>query len=220
MERIKYLIARELNNLKQLTPKERIVYLWDYYKISVVVFTLVFALGIAGIFYYFSSGATSLYVVLVNAQETESTVFSELLDANSSGSEQNIVEVEGSYKLQTGASENADVTTVQVLAALFSIGDMDIFAANEDVFQRYASQGGFEDLEPFLSEDLLTVHTDDLYYTDVNGVQMLSGIWLREGSPLHTVGYYTDDVVLGIAANAGNFDNALCIVKSMLEKIG
>ena len=114
-------------------------------------------------------------------------------------------------------SGTADPSTVQVLAALFSAGDMDLFAADEQVYQRYAGQDGFEDLSLYLSEDLLKAHEADLYYATVDGGQILSGIWLRQGSPLHQAGYYSEDVIIGITAHAVNLDYAVKALEYFLE---
>ena len=56
--------------------------------------------------------------------------------------------------------------------------------------------------------DLYTCTTED-------GNEIVAGIWLHEGSPLHEAGYYTGDVVIGVAANAQNLDPAVEFMKSL-----
>lgn len=218
MERIKYLIQREWSNLKGLTPRERVYYVWDYYKMAIAILTLVLVLLIAGFAYTLGRGRVVLYVVLVNAAESDSSLFTTLLEEEGVNMDGCKVEVEDSYRLLLEEESITNASTVQVLAALFSMGDMDIFASDEAVFQRYAVQGGLEDLSLLLPAELLKAHETDLYYAQVNGAEVLCGIRMGENSPLQEAGWYCGDIVVGIASNAGNLGNAVTVIQALLER--
>ena len=217
MSRMKYLLQREISNLKGLTFREKAAYIWEYYKITVSVLGLILVLAVTGTAFYSGRGKTAMYMVLVNAAEQEENPITEMLQKAEIIPAGHEVEVEDSYRLSMENSGTVDPSTVQVLAALFSAGDMDLFAADEQVYQRYAGQDGFEDLSLYLSEDLLKAHEADLYYATVDGGQILSGIWLRQGSPLHQAGYYSEDVIIGITAHAVNLDYAVKALEYFLE---
>ena len=51
--------------------------------------------------------------------------------------------------------------------------------------------------------------------TTEDGNEIVAGIWLHDGSPLHEAGYYTGDVVIGVAANAQNLDPAVEFMKAL-----
>lgn len=105
-----------------------------------------------------------------------------------------------------------------MLAALFGIGDLDVFVADEAVFDSYADQDAFVDLSLFVEPEVLEACSDALYYTEnADGEQILSGIRLREGSFLHRAGYYGQEVLMGVAANAQNLDNAVTMVQQVLK---
>ena len=104
---------------------------------------------------------------------------------------------------------------MQVLAALFGIGDLDLFAADEAVFASYASQEAFVDLSLFLEKEDLARH-ERYTYPGEGGREIVAGIRLKPGSPLHRAGYYTDEVILGVAANAQNLDPAVAFVKELV----
>ena len=104
-----------------------------------------------------------------------------------------------------------------VLAALFGISDLDLFASDEAIFQRYADQNAFADLSKLIEPELLSRHEADLYYYDTeDGQRVLGGIVLHPGSVLHQAGYFHADVILGAAINGENLDMAIRFIKALL----
>ena len=109
-----------------------------------------------------------------------------------------------------------------MLAALVGIGDLVVFAADEAVFTAYADKDAFVDLSLFIEkEDLAKAQ---LYVRPGDGVQTraerIDGIRLEAPSPLHEAGYYSGPVIIGIAANARNLDEALAFVKQIVKEAG
>ena len=120
------------------------------------------------------------------------------------------------YTLRYDDYSSTDGETVQVLAALFGIGDLDLFVADEPVYSSYVAQDAFIDLSLFVEKEDLEPY--DLYtYTGEEGREIVAGIWLHEGSPLHRAGYYTGDVIIGVAANAQNLDPAVDFMKTLIK---
>ena len=121
-------------------------------------------------------------------------------------------------ELSLGLSNNeaADMETMQVLTALFSISDLDVYVAPEEYFEYFAANNGFADLSVLIDAGLL--EKEDLYRYD-NGTenQPVQGIILHDGSPLHKAGYYHDDVIIGVVGNATNLDEAIALVTQLLR---
>ncbi len=112
----------------------------------------------------------------------------------------------------------ADIETLQVLTALFTISDLDLYAAPKEWFDYFAKEGGYADLSLLIDKQVLQKHEKDLYYSkDEKGREILSGIILHEGSPLHEAGYYHDDVIIGVPVHAVNMDVAVSFLKLLLE---
>ena len=145
MEKLRHFLQSEKEKLRTLNRRQRLQYFWDYYKLPIGAVLLAAAMLIYTLCYNAGPGKIDLNAVLVNAQEGDSTLFSQALQAGGWKSPQVRVDTTLTY---TNAAELAeeDVATIQVLFAQFTMGDMDLFAANPEVFQRYTDQDGFENL--------------------------------------------------------------------------
>jgi len=212
-------INEEMAKWKKLNWHQRRAYLWDYYRIPLIILGLAILLGVYMGAYIAGRGQTALFVVMINAGEGDASVFDRLLEGTGEASARGEVAVDSGLSLRLlDETLDNDVQTMQVLAALFGMGDMDLFSANEEVFRMYAQKDGFENLALLLPQDLQREHADQLYrYTGESGRETVGGIILRKGSPLHQSGYYTDDVIIGIANKAEHLDLAMQFIRIMLE---
>ena len=100
------------------------------------------------------------------------------------------------------------------LAALFGISDLDLFAADEAVFEGYAQQDAFADLSVLIDRELLA--GADLYTYTLEGKTVTGGIVLHSGSALHEAGYYHGDVIVGAAVNAEHLEEAVAVLRQLL----
>lgn len=217
--KLKEQVNQDKQTLKQLNPQQKCLFIWDYYKLPILCILLVLILAVTGITLAASSGKTALYAVLVNANnEAAADPFTPLLEKGGKDMRTQKVSVEASYTLHYENPTDMDATTLQVLAALFGIGDLDVFAADEAVYASYAKQNAFVDLRLFISADILKAHQSDLYYSEAeDGTPIVSGLWLREGSFLHEAGYYSADVIIGVATQAQNFDDAVLAIQQIWQ---
>ena len=219
MNRYQKQIKNDAKAFRALRGKEKLHFLWDYYKLPICAVAIVLALIGSTLLYSAGRGKVNLYVMLINANdETESTWFRDTLAQRNFDMEKYGVDVEDHYTLNPDNAGEADIATMQVLAALFGVGDMDLFVANQEVFDLYTAQDGFENLGVLLPRELKEGHSGDLYrYTNSDGAEIIGGVWLREGSALHQAGYYSGDVLVGIATQAEYLDEALAVVEALLE---
>ncbi len=214
MGKMKNFLRGELEKLKPLSPKERVGYIWDYYKIPILVTLIVVALGTSAIVHFATRKNPGLYVVLVNAQDREDSLFEDLLEKETG---QNIyVEVDDTYQI---THDGSDFYMIQVIAALFSMGDVDLFAADEETFSGYASQQCFADLTTVLPPEILDACGENLWYGEENGAKVLCGIRLKEDSPLHKAGWYRDEVIIGLSVSAKNPDRGALVLKGIVDGI-
>lgn len=208
---------KDRQTLKRLDAKQKRQFIWDYYKIPIIAVVLVVMLAATGISLAVSGSKTAFYAVLVNANnEAAADPFTPLLEQGGMNMTGRKVDIEANYTLHFDNPGAADASTLQVLAALFGIGNLDLFAADEAVFEKYAEQYAFVDLRLFIPAKVLQAHEAELYYSKADdGSQIVSGLWLRSGSFLHQAGYYSGDVIIGVATNAQNFDAAVLAVQQI-----
>lgn len=208
-------IRRDIKTARSLDKKDRLEFVWDYYKIPITVLLSLFVLAVLTFAFRLNGAGTAMYAVLINADDTgDSAVLDGLLARSGIDTDGKTVDVAAGYTLRYDDPTNTYADTIQVLAALFGIGDLDLFAADDAVFRSYAEMDAFIDLSLFIERDVLDRH--QLYtYVNGSGRQVVAGIRLSAGSPLHTAGYYDGDVWIGVAANAQNLDPAIAFMKQL-----
>lgn len=215
-------LNRDRAMLKTLEGNSKYLFIWDYYKIPILTSLFLLILLVAGVVSAVNRQDIAMYAVFVNAQTVESQPDKAALDALLAESgvdmEGKTIDLTADLTLGLKGNEEYDGQTLQILASLFGITGLDVFAADEAVFERYASQDAFVDLSLFLEPELLEDANCRPYrYVNGEGREITGGIVLEADSVLHEAGYYYGEVVIGVAANAENLDMALCFVRQLLK---
>ena len=211
-------LRRDRETLRTLDRKARLQMIWDYYKIPIIGLLCVLILTALTLAIRISASGTVFYAVLVNAEEGgEKAGLEELLTRGGVELNGRTIDVSANYTLRYDDPANGYADTVHVLAALFGIGDLDFFAADEPVFAAYADKDAFVDLSLFIEKEDLDRMRKYTRSGD-GGREIVAGLWLTAPSPLHAAGYYNAPVIIGIAANARNLDEALAFVKQLVKE--
>ena len=205
--------------LKKLSGRDKWLFVWDYYRIPLIAAACVMILTAITVLTNAGREEVALYAVFVNTdvslEEPDASTLNDLAEAAGIPMEGKTVDLTANLTLGQTYSEAADAQTVQVLAALFGISDLDLFAADQAVFERYAQQDAFADLSVLIDRELLA--GADLYTYSVEGKTVTGGIVLHPGSVLHRAGYYHGDVIVGAAINAEHLEEAVAMLRAMLE---
>ncbi len=206
--------------LKKLSGREKWLFVWDYYKIPLIALCCVIILTAITLLTNAGRGEVALYAVFVNSDRSFEEPDSALLDALAERAgipmEGRTVDVTANLTLGQDLNEAYDAQTVQVLGALFGISDLDLFASDQAVFERYAQQDAFADLSVLIDRELLA--GADLYTYTVEGKTVTGGIVLHSGSALHEAGYYHGDVIVGAAINAEHLEEAVAMLRQLLAE--
>ena len=202
-----------------LSGRDKWLFVWDYYRIPLIAAACVMLLTAITLLTNAGREEVALYAVFVNTdvslEEPDASALNALAEAAGIPMEGKTVDLTANLTLGQTYSEAADAQTVQVLAALFGISDLDLFAADQAVFERYAQQDAFADLSVLIDRELLA--GADLYTYSVEGKTVTGGIVLHPGSVLHRAGYYHGDVIVGAAINAEHLEEAVAMLRAMLE---
>lgn len=209
-----------LDTLK--TRKDKLIFLWDYYKVPIISIILVLLIGSYSLISSLTKKPVILYAVLLNSDsqivEVESNVFIDKLSKAGIDTEGKEVDINDYLTLGMDNKESEDIETLQVLNALFTITDLDVFVGYKEDFDQFKDKDAFCDLSLLIDKQLLDKHSDDLYkYEDSSGKQIVGGIILHENSPLHKARYYHSDVIIGVASNSVYMDNALAFIRQLLS---
>lgn len=202
--------------------KSRVTFIWDYYKIPIIVFLSVLFLSVILLISNIGRKDASMYVVLLNndssLRECDSTIFDETLKKTDLDLKGKSVDVNDKLSVGQEGNEAEDIETMQILTALFTISDLDLYVADKQYFDYFLEDGGYADLSLLIDQNLLERYKDDLYYWENQyGQKTLCGIILHNDSMLHKAGYYHNDVIMGVVANANNLQAAVEFIRQMLS---
>jgi len=209
---------------RTLNREERLLFIWDYYKIPILAAVSVLVLTVMTLISWAGKKDVAMYAVFVNSDvsvaEVRPALLDDLLAEAGVDMEGKAIDVTADLTLGKDYSNETDGQTIQILASLFGISGLDVFAAEQESFDRYAVQDAFVDLSLFLEPELYAKNGCVPYwYVNGDGREILGGILLKPGSPLHDAGYYHTDVLLGVAANAQNLEEAVAFIKQLLTAV-
>jgi hypothetical protein len=99
----------QIKPLREMKPKERIQYIWDYYKVTILV-TIVTVLVVGGVLYhYITYRDPALELLMVNVRQSDDTIpadtFSDFLDANGFDSAKELVEINSALSLDVTSDD-------------------------------------------------------------------------------------------------------------------
>lgn len=162
------IIREEWKKLFALTWKERLVYIWDYYKPLMV--------GILGIICCISIGVSiyhnkqlnylvSVYMVDCNMLDVPSEEIATDFAAYLGGmGEHDVVTVDTSVQLNAEDMSQYGMANQMKFTALIAAGDIDLAFFTPEAYERFREAGTCTDLTEVLSEEQLEQWSDLLVY--------------------------------------------------------
>lgn len=222
--KLKKRIQRDRAVFRSLSREERLLFIWDYYKIPILSAVSVLVLLVTALFSWAGRKDIAMYAVFVNSDasvvQTNPGLLEEILGAGGVDMAGKTIDITADLTLGKDYSSETDGMTIQVLASLFGISGLDVFAAEQETFQRYAVQDAFIDLSLFLEPELYEkAGCVPCRYPNGSGQEILGGVILKPGSALHAAGFYHEDVVVAVAANAQNLEEAISFVEQLLKQL-
>lgn len=143
---------KQMETIRKLKGKERLEYLWQYYKmVPVFCIAIVLAVYIVAVMINNSLNDPLLSVVVVDSAKTGDEAAEELqneiLQIVGTGEKHDFVETNlSAVSLDTGV----DVTKLRVL--LSAAGEADAVICGEEVYEEYSAQGAFVDMKELLGD--------------------------------------------------------------------
>ena len=142
--------------LNDLHGKKKIQYIWDYYKLPIVICLIFLYIISYTIYGRFSQKETLLYTALVNVSASEqltdelSLGFLDFLDVNSSKKELKLYT--GLYLTDTPDSPNYEYTYASRIKTVASIDDekLDVVLMNKEAFDAFSQNGYLCNIEELL----------------------------------------------------------------------
>ena len=187
-------IKKEQKKMKDMTLKGKIAYIWDYYKIHIII-----GLVIAGSLFVFirdwvkASRPVYLNAVVLNTildYEGDSDIASDFRSYAAIDPDTYNCMVDTSLRMEIGGGDQMTMATEQKILSLFSAKELDVMVAPEEIVEYYAPENAFLDIRTIISED--QIHTFEsagypLYYATCEGQTFPAGFYVGSSAYLHKI---------------------------------
>lgn len=213
-------------DFKKLSRQEKIQYIWDYYKIHIIVAIVVLYFAITTIAQKLSYREPLLNVLMLNypnAEQDATAGFEEFFDAYGYEKYEGAVICDTSLQFSTEEEkaeygEMFDYQNYQVLYVTVGSEEQDVLFGNDEAFMQITRMGVLADLSEVLSEELLEKYAEQLIYTEADeetagypcAVKLTENQWL-ESNQLYEECYF------GIFQNGSNPERAVEFAEFLLS---
>ncbi len=219
-------LQEEKKKLKNMSIKDRLWYIWEYYKIPILSIMAALALiGSIGSAMYQNRFETALSCFILNSRPgSDADLLSSYFDQDFrqyAGLDENVkIDVDSSMSLTFDESAMSELTYASLakVTAVISTKDLDIMIGNPETAAHYGSMGGFADLKELLPADVYDKVKDRLYMTtnEETGETAATGIFIGETDFCDRTGLIMEEPVLSVVSNSTRTDTCLKLIRYIL----
>jgi len=205
----------EKKKLKDMTFKEKIDYIWTYYKIQIIIIAVVLIfLGsiINGILNppipsYAGVATYELFLGDDFDAEFERIMTEQLIEDPK-------LEKIYVHSFLSGDDPTAQMAMAQKLMALLTTRELDLFIAENEVFEGYIREGMLMPVNQTglkISEDLLVYGS-----TEDDETELAYGINLKNSGVFNDLGIRGEMITIGVIVNTERLENTLALLEAIL----
>lgn len=217
----------ETAKLKNMTWKDKLWYIWEYYKFPIIGVALaIFLVTSIGTAMYNNRFDTALSCVILNSKVTSddppvNNYFNEGFRQFINLDENTKIDVDYSMSISFDESAMTEYSYAEMakLTAIISSKELDIMIASPETIDHYGTMGGFMDIKETLPPDLYEKVKDSLYVTasDETGEETACGIRLSETDFQAKTGLIVKDPVIAILGNSTHIENSIQLIRYILQ---
>ena len=216
----------EKEKLKHMSWKDRIWYIWEYYKFHMLLILIALViLWIIGSSLYRQSFTTRLSMAVINDHSggNSSTVplmegLREALDCG----KKDLIEINEGLFVDTNEETMSQYSYASMakIAALVSGGMLDIMITDEATIRHYENLDAYMDLSGLLPDTLYSQLEDQfLYVTTKEGKKIPAAVSLEDSSLKDDTGIVMDPPYLAVIANTQHKEDSLEAISYLFRSI-
>ena len=185
-ETLKNEAREEQAKLKKMSFRDKLWYIWEYYKIHMLIgCVILFFLYALGTIFYQKSFTTQLFFIVMNDRSGSEADYEGLANefkTRMGYGKKDKVEVDSSLYISFEESTSQlDYASLAKVTAIVASKDLDVLISDSPAVEHYASNGAFLNLEEVLPADLWDMVKDDVYMAkDENGNSFPAAISLDD----------------------------------------
>lgn len=213
---------REREKLKNMPPKDRAWYIWEYYKVHIfILIGLCLVIYLIGEILYNKTFTTQLSYATINnfSPDYSFDEFNEEFKAYMGYGKKDVVEGDGSMVIRYGeVISEMEYGNMAKVSALVAAQDLDILICDHLNIDHYAQLDGFRNLKETLPEDLWRQVEPLIYYgKNEAGEEIPCGIDLRGSYFFQKTGIAMEPCYLGIVNNTARIDTVISWIRFALD---
>ena len=216
----------EKEKLKHMSWKDRIWYIWEYYKFHMLFLLIaIMILWIIGTALYRQSFTTRLSIAIINDRSGGNSSSDPLmagLRETLNCKKKDMIEINEGLFLDTNEETMSQYSYASMvkIAALVSGGMLDIMIADEATIRHYESVDAYMDLRNLLPETLYSQLEDQLLYTEAgDGQEIPVAVSLENSSLKDDTGIVMDPPYLAVISNTQHTEDILSAISYLFRSL-
>lgn len=222
-KKLKDTLLEEKMKLKDMTFKNKMWYIWEYYKIPIIGVIIAVSLAVSiGSAVFNNRYETALSCVILNGQpDSQQDLVNEYFDHGFRQymelPEEVKINVDHTMNLSFNESEMNEFTYAEMakLSAMITSKELDVMIAKKDSIDHFGEMGGFYDFKELLPPDVYSKVTDDLYFVtnQETGETAAYGLKITDTDFLKKTGLHMKEPILSVLINSNHTDTALQLIR-------
>ena len=223
-ETLKNEAREEQAKLKKMSFRDKLWYIWEYYKIHMLIgCVILFFLYALGTIFYQKSFTTQLFFIVMNDRSGSEADYEGLANefkTRMGYGKKDKVEVDSSLYISFEESTSQlDYASLAKVTAIVASKDLDVLISDSPAVEHYASNGAFLNLEEVLPADLWDMVKDDVYMAkDENGNSFPAAISLDYSYFHEKTGTQMEEAYFSLINNSTRTDTAFEFLRYLYEE--
>lgn len=210
----------EKQKLKNMSSRDRVWYIWEYYKFHILALILaVGAVWTVGNMIYRQTFTTRLSIAIVNdragGSSSTAPLEANLRDALGFG-KKDLLEINEGLSASFGdeGMSQYEYATLAKISALVASKSLDVFIADQEAIDHYQSVHAFDNLEETLPPGLFSRLEDSIYHApDENGNLQPVALSLEGTAFTELTGIVMDPPYLAVVSSSQHKEEALQMIE-------
>ncbi len=222
-KKLKDILKDEQNKMKNMKPGDRLWYIWEYYRIPIIIVVVsVFLIASIGSAVYNNRFETALSCVILNSSPTGETdtvdeYFNQGFRQYIGLKEDAKIDVDYSMSPTFDEASMNEFTYAQLakLTAMISSRGLDVMIGKPDTIDHFGEMGGFTDLQALLPADFYDKVKDNIYFVtnQETGEKIGCGLIIEGTDFCEKTGLAIDTPILAVMSNSTHTDTALDLIR-------
>lgn len=218
-EEIRQEVRQERKKLKDMSFRDKLWYIWEYYKLHMlVVLGVVLLISVVASSIYSSTFETVFYCAVINNPAGLDDVSSAPLDEGfreyMGFGEKDRIYMENMYVSYGGTASEYEYASMAKLSALIAARELDVIISDQEIFDRHSHMDGYVDLDTLVPEDLAG-QLQDRYCmnTDSAGVSHVYAIDISGTSFAEAMGIGLEPAYLSVLSSSRHTDTCAALLR-------